>query len=519
MKRKKHILAAILVLCLGMGMMRDIVWENNAIVKAASDVIYTEGQPVDMLVLDLLGIKIEFTEENTDIDITSCIPDNLEWKYYHHMDVNYEIKYAEDSSVEADNGDVDHMEGKIHFVHRNLYNIYPEYLYTKYKCTVQSFCNGEMTFVLMDKSHDYSDFENSDDKMYIFSLKPVNADKTWAKKVEKVTVNSIYIYPFGNENYQKPVSTVPPTMPPTASPTEVPTEKPTATPTMTPTMTPTASPTKVPPEEPTATPTTCPTTLPTAAPTEVPTEKPTAAPTVSPSAPPTEVPTEEPTVSPTTLPTASPPEEPTATPTVSPTTSPVSSPEVSPMETVQQFGVNVYKKKSVKLRWRLASHVDGYEIYRSAKKNRGFQKIATVSKQKSYYIDKKIKRLEVNYYRIRPYCIQNGKRTYGKYSSIKSAMVKQKEPSYLLTRKITSQGISYIHLVMKKWSDSCLAIWVKSRKKGYVRIPLSQPNIKKNKGIYNFKYSKGKGKLYFKICTYKKGKKGITYSYSKIKGI
>lgn len=211
-------------------------------------------------------------------------------------------------------------------------------------------------------------------------------------------------------------------------------------------------------------------------------------------------------------------------------TTPTSSPMLSsgkksntatPQETtkIEQFKVKDYKKKAIKLTWQLSAHTDGYEISRSLKKKSGFHKIATVSGKKSAYVDEKVKRQTVYYYRIRPYCLCNGGKTYGKYSSVKSTFVKQKAPSYQLKKKRTSKGVSYIQIAMKKWSDPYVAIWVNLKGKGFTKIPLSQSKIKKKNGTYNLKYSQTGKKVSFKICTYKKVKKKKWYSYSTQKEI
>ena len=76
--------------------------------------------------------------------------------------------------------------------------------------------------------------------------------------------------------------------------------------------------------------------------------------------------------------------------------------------------VKLQKNKKVKISFKAVKKADGYEIYRSAKKNKGYKKICTLGKRKKSYTDKKAKK--TSYYKVRAYRRIRGSKKYGKYS-------------------------------------------------------------------------------------------------------
>ena len=207
-----------------------------------------------------------------------------------------------------------------------------------------------------------------------------------------------------------------------------------------------------------------------------------------------------------------------ATPAPTQTQTPEKEPE-EPIEKIKNFKAKVKNEKEIKLSWTPSKTAEGYEIYRSTKKNSGYKKISTLSWEKGTYTDKKCKRATTYYYKIRQYRQQENARLYSDYVTSGKVLLKRKAPVFTLKRKKTAQGISYISIHLKSWADPYVEIQVKSGNKKYVTIPLTQKNIVKNKKTYNFKYSAKKGTLKFKIRTYRKNKKEKEYSYATIKGI
>ncbi len=82
-------------------------------------------------------------------------------------------------------------------------------------------------------------------------------------------------------------------------------------------------------------------------------------------------------------------------------------------------------KRRVKVSWKKIKGVNGYEIYRSSKKTKGYKKIKTASKASIVaYTNKKLDSKKKYYYKVRAYKKVNGKKVYSSYSSVKSVKVK-----------------------------------------------------------------------------------------------
>ena len=227
------------------------------------------------------------------------------------------------------------------------------------------------------------------------------------------------------------------------------------------------------------------------------------------------------TVTPTIKPTA------TATPTIKPTTGTTqikssnlssSTPAISVPQKVTNLKLKAGKKKQIKISWNNQKEADGYEIYRSTKKNKGYQKIAEGFKNNCSFTDSKVKYAKNYYYKVRAYNSNGKNYQYGVFSDGKKLMLKRKAPVFKLKRKITTDGIHYISVRLKSCSDPYLQMWVRFGKKKYKKIPLSKHKIKKNTAL-NFKYTPGKGKISFRIRSYRVQNKKRVYSKSKTKRI
>ena len=82
-------------------------------------------------------------------------------------------------------------------------------------------------------------------------------------------------------------------------------------------------------------------------------------------------------------------------------------------------------RKKVTVSWKKIDGVDGYEIYRSTKKTKGYKKIRTAKKSRiTSYTNKRLTSKKKYFYRIRAYKKVNGKKIYSSYSSPKSVKAK-----------------------------------------------------------------------------------------------
>ena len=209
---------------------------------------------------------------------------------------------------------------------------------------------------------------------------------------------------------------------------------------------------------------------------------------------------------------------PTLTPNIPTSESPILQTPSVPQK-VTNLKLKAGKKKQIKLSWEQVKSADGYEVYRSVRKNRGFYKIADGLKNKNGFTDVKVNYAKNYYYKVRAYRINENLRTYGTFSNVKKQVVKRRAPSFTLQRKITPDGIKYVSVRIKSWSDPYLQMWVQVGNKKYKRIPLAKKKIKKKNITLNFKYSGGKTKIKFCICTYRIRKNKKEYSESKVKQI
>lgn len=84
-------------------------------------------------------------------------------------------------------------------------------------------------------------------------------------------------------------------------------------------------------------------------------------------------------------------------------------------------GVKAKKvKKGIQLSWKKTAGADGYVIYRSYKKNKGYKKLAEIKKAGTKkYLDKKAKKGKTAYYKIKSYKTINGKKVLSaKFSKV-----------------------------------------------------------------------------------------------------
>ncbi len=82
-------------------------------------------------------------------------------------------------------------------------------------------------------------------------------------------------------------------------------------------------------------------------------------------------------------------------------------------------------RKAAKISWSKVSDVDGYVIYRSTKKKKGYKKVATVKGgSKVSYTNKKLISKKTYYYKVRSYKVVNGVTIYSNYSTAKKVKAK-----------------------------------------------------------------------------------------------
>ncbi len=125
--------------------------------------------------------------------------------------------------------------------------------------------------------------------------------------------------------------------------------------------------------------------------------------------------------------------------------------EKSPSKPTKLAATTAYRK--VKLSWKAAKNVDGYEIHRSTTKNGTYQKIKTITNPKTIkYTNKNLTKGQTYYYKIRSYQTVNTKKVYSKFSTVVEIKVKKlhkisfesnkgnkKKSQYILNKKRVSE--------------------------------------------------------------------------------
>lgn len=247
-------------------------------------------------------------------------------------------------------------------------------------------------------------------------------------------------------------------------------------------------------------------------------------------------PNPEPTPDPTPEPTPDPKPDPAPQPKPDP--SPQPKPEPSPEPTPQpkpepqpvKLAVPVMKKvesgsyEKLRINWSRVPGADGYRIYRSAKKNGSYSKIATVKgSNKTSYVNGKLLTGKKYYYKVRAYAKHNGKTVQSGYSKVKSG---KPVPAKAVISSVTNLSGRKLKLQWKKVSGADgYEIRRADKKNGtYYKIAIikkaaiKKATIKKGR-TFTYKDSKltKKKTYYYKVRAYRKaGNKKIYGPYSTV---
>ena len=84
------------------------------------------------------------------------------------------------------------------------------------------------------------------------------------------------------------------------------------------------------------------------------------------------------------------------------------------------------KKRNVKIKWKKVKGADGYQIYRSTKKKKGYKCVQTITKGSTLsWKDTKVRNGKNYYYKMRAYKKNGKNNVYTKYSKVKKIKVKK----------------------------------------------------------------------------------------------
>lgn len=166
---------------------------------------------------------------------------------------------------------------------------------------------------------------------------------------------------------------------------------------------------------------------------------------------------------------------------------------------------------SIKLEWNQVKGADSYEIYRSAGASKSFKRVGAVKENVLAYTDQDLKTGTVYNYKIRGVVTQNGGKTYGAFSSVKSMTAAPPAP----VLAIEKTSYNKIELTWKKTSGaSGYDLYRKTEGGSYKKISTFKGNSKLS---YQDKNVKTGTTYYYKVRAYKTvNDKKVYGAYSKV---
>ena len=170
--------------------------------------------------------------------------------------------------------------------------------------------------------------------------------------------------------------------------------------------------------------------------------------------------------------------------------------------------IHTKDNRSIILQWKVVPGTKTYKIYRSGKEKGRYTKIGSVSALKFLFRDRKVKAGRTYYYKIQA--------DNGAFSNLKKYAVNGMTAPEVTVRKKGSGRNVYLEFRVKKYKGNYVEIYMKKKNK-FVRISLSENNIKKYKGKMKLRCLLKNKTLSFKVRTFDKKNKAKKYSaYSKI---
>lgn len=116
----------------------------------------------------------------------------------------------------------------------------------------------------------------------------------------------------------------------------------------------------------------------------------------------------------------------TVIPTVTPSTDDTTKTVVVPSVKLKALKVAGGSKNKVKVTWKKAERINGYRLqYAQNKKSRKKLKTKLLTAEKTSVTLKDLKKKKTYYVRIRAYVLLDGKKVYGKWSTVKKIKIKK----------------------------------------------------------------------------------------------
>ena len=166
--------------------------------------------------------------------------------------------------------------------------------------------------------------------------------------------------------------------------------------------------------------------------------------------------------------------------------------------------------KGVSITWNRCTNAEFYQIYR-AEKNGKYQLVQVLTSIKTSYVDKNVKPAKRYFYKIRAIGNENGVLQEGKEKRLSITLSGLEKP-VIKVKKGKTDLVRYISVILKKYGGTHAQVYMSLNGKKYTKLKMTSGKIAKFRGTFRFQCELRRKVLWLKVRTYKRNKKGRTYS-------
>ena len=166
--------------------------------------------------------------------------------------------------------------------------------------------------------------------------------------------------------------------------------------------------------------------------------------------------------------------------------------------------------KRVSITWNRCTNAEFYRIYR-AEKNGKYQLVQVLTSIKTSYVDKNVKPAKRYFYKIRAVGNENGVLQEGTEKRLSITLSGLEKP-VIKVKKGKTDLVRYISVILKKYGGTHAQVYMSLNGKKYMKLKMSSGKIAKFRGTFRFQCKLRRKVLWLKVRTYKRNKKGRTYS-------
>ena len=166
--------------------------------------------------------------------------------------------------------------------------------------------------------------------------------------------------------------------------------------------------------------------------------------------------------------------------------------------------------KRVSITWNRCTNAEFYRIYR-AEKNGKYQLVQVLTSIKTSYVDKNVKPAKRYFYKIRAVGNENGVLQEGAEKRLSITLSGLEKP-VIKVKKGKTDLVRYISVILKKYGGTHAQVYMSLNGKKYTKLKMTSGKIAKFRGMFRFQCKLRRKVLWLKVRTYKRNKKGRTYS-------